>query len=412
MSRLPGWMIALCASSILAQVPLGGPNVNMVSGTTWPGGDPFLQRQNEPSLTVSSRNPQHLLGGANDYRTVDLAIAINAADPDAQVTGDGWLGLFKSFDGGQTWTSTVLPGCPYPVLQCQGSVLSGNYQAGSDPVVRAGSNGMFYYSAIAFNRDRQKGAVFVARLIDDNDRERSVDDPVRYLGDSIVSTGTSTVFLDKPWLAVDVPRFGAAMCSIPASGSVPVQNFAAGHVYVAYAAFTGNTNQSAIYFSRSTDCAQTWSAPKKISGTTYSAQGATVAVEPLTGAVYVACRSFLAPNNTDSIWVAKSTDGGQTFGAPAKVADIIPFDLGTSTAGFRTLSFPAMAVDGLGIAYVAWAGRQTVGGDARIMLSTSWGGRSLGRAEDGGISRSAVRQQPGAASADQPGARASAHARD
>ena len=34
-------------------------NINMVSGTTWPDGDPFLQRQNEPSMAASSRNPRH-----------------------------------------------------------------------------------------------------------------------------------------------------------------------------------------------------------------------------------------------------------------------------------------------------------------------------------------------------------------
>jgi hypothetical protein len=29
-------------------------------------GDPFLQRQNEPSLALSSRNACHILAGAND----------------------------------------------------------------------------------------------------------------------------------------------------------------------------------------------------------------------------------------------------------------------------------------------------------------------------------------------------------
>ena len=86
----------------------------MVSGTSWPGGDPFLQRQNEPSMAVSTRNPMHILAGANDYRTVDLETVLSGGEE----TGDAWLGLFKSFDGGLTWRSTLLPGCPYADPQC------------------------------------------------------------------------------------------------------------------------------------------------------------------------------------------------------------------------------------------------------------------------------------------------------
>jgi len=82
-----------------------GRNVNMVSGTKWPTGDPYLQRQNEPSIAASTRNPLHLLSGANDYRTVDVPF-VDGADE----TGDAWLGLFKSFDGGQRWQSTLVPG--------------------------------------------------------------------------------------------------------------------------------------------------------------------------------------------------------------------------------------------------------------------------------------------------------------
>src|SRR5215470_5130197 len=115
----------LVCLAVSAQVP--GVNVNMVSGTTWPDGDPFLQRQNEPSIAVSTRNPSHLLAGANDYRTVDLSLAIN------DEVGDAWLGLFKSFDAGQSWRSTLLPGCRYSVPQCQGSAVTPlAYEAGSD----------------------------------------------------------------------------------------------------------------------------------------------------------------------------------------------------------------------------------------------------------------------------------------
>src|SRR5438309_6681751 len=91
-----------------------GPNVNMVSGTGWPNGDPFLQRQNEPSIAVSSRNPQHLLAGANDYRTVDLSAVTD------HVVGDAWPSIFRSNDGGNFWTSTLLPGCPYNTPACMG----------------------------------------------------------------------------------------------------------------------------------------------------------------------------------------------------------------------------------------------------------------------------------------------------
>ena len=91
-------MAALCSSFVArvsAQTPVAGANVNMVSGTDWTTGDPFLQRQNEPSVAVSTRNPLHLLAGANDYRTVDLP-GLSGGDE----RGDAWLGIFKSFDGG------------------------------------------------------------------------------------------------------------------------------------------------------------------------------------------------------------------------------------------------------------------------------------------------------------------------
>ncbi len=111
-----------------AQNPASGANVNMVSGTDWTTGDPFLQRQNEPSVAVSTRNPLHLLAGANDYRTVDLPGLLGIEE-----RGDAWLGVFKSFDGGQTWQSTLLPG--YPLDSSADGLASPlrGLQAGADP---------------------------------------------------------------------------------------------------------------------------------------------------------------------------------------------------------------------------------------------------------------------------------------
>lgn len=98
-----------------AQAQLAGQNVNMVSGTVWPYGDPFLERQDEPSLAVSTRNPLHLLAGANDYRTVDLNLS--EAEPGEgrlsnAPTGEPWVGQYVSVDGGAHWQSTLLPGYP------------------------------------------------------------------------------------------------------------------------------------------------------------------------------------------------------------------------------------------------------------------------------------------------------------
>ena len=108
-SRVLGavFCLAVATAPARAQV-IVGPNVNMGGGpatfdlaTSQIVGDPFLQRQNEPSLAVSSRNPCHLLAGANDYRAVDVEDA-------AGEVGDAWLGVFKSFDCGATWTSTLM----------------------------------------------------------------------------------------------------------------------------------------------------------------------------------------------------------------------------------------------------------------------------------------------------------------
>lgn len=138
-------------TTMLAQIP--GRNVNMVAGTEWPGGDPFLQRQNEPSIAASTRNPLHLLGGSNDYRTVDVP-----GLPDGVETGDAWLSVYKSFDGGQRWSSTLLPGYPQDTSPAGLNSPIKGYQAAADPVVRAGTHGLIYYNRLVFNRGEGGGA--------------------------------------------------------------------------------------------------------------------------------------------------------------------------------------------------------------------------------------------------------------
>jgi len=128
---------AMTATPVSAQV--AGQNVNMVSGTGWTNGDPFLERQNEPSIAVSTRNSAHLLGASNDYRSVDLPGLLGIDE-----RGDAWLGVYKSFDGGLTWQSTLLPGYPLDSSpEGAASPIHGR-QAAADPLVRAGTNGLFF----------------------------------------------------------------------------------------------------------------------------------------------------------------------------------------------------------------------------------------------------------------------------
>ena len=215
---LPGHLVAVFACIALlqtmtprvalAQVPpfIVGPNVNMVSGTSLPDGDPWLQRQNEPSLAVSTRNACTLFAGANDYRTVDMPGV--PGDIPGQAAPDGWLGFFKLYDCGRTWRTGLLPGYPLDTSpEGTASPLKG-LAAAADPIVRAGTNGVFYYSGIAFNRGAGGASkVFVARFIDNNDGPvQSDQNPITYVGTTAVDIGTTGQFMDKPYIAVDIAR--------------------------------------------------------------------------------------------------------------------------------------------------------------------------------------------------------------
>jgi uncharacterized protein YjbI with pentapeptide repeats len=358
-----------------------GRNVNMVEGQTLPGGDPWLQRQNEPSMAVSTRNPLHLLAGANDYRTVDIPILGEELPglPEGAAAGDAWLGVFKSFDGGESWMSTLLPGYPQDIsFEGTSSPLFG-FQAAADPTVRTGANGLFYYSGIAFNRiEHGRSVVFIARYIDNNNIEDPdpENDPIEYIDTKIIDEGTSGQFADKPWIAADIPRSGGTV-------QVDGQNIPRHNVYIVYSLFLGDLSQNVhnkILFARSTDCGNTWEHPIKLSESQRINQGTTLAVDPKNGTIYVAWRRFASEGESDAIMFCKSTDGGQKFSKATVAAEINPFDQGTTETSFRTNAFPTIAVDGNNNVYLAWSERNlsvhnNAGEDARIVIISGKNGK-------------------------------------
>jgi hypothetical protein len=363
--------LLLISTLVLAQVP--SQNVNMVLGVTWPDGDPFAQRQNEPSMAVSSRNPQHLLAGSNDYRSVDIQFTGSQEE-----RGDAWLSVYTSIDGGDTWKSTLLPGYPQDNSPVGTSSPLHGYTAATDPTVRAGTHGLFYFSGLAFNRgSNAPSGVFVSVFQDQNNKsngngaiqttKNGSGNPFQYISTAVVDGGTSGQFLDKPWIAVDVPRSGrTATCSING------QSFQSGYVYIFYTLFNGsNKNPSSkIYTSVSKDCGKTWAKPMVLSNGLKIAQGTVATIDPTTGRAYVFFRQINSGNQPDAIYYQYSDNGGTsfvyvstpvyTFATQGK--DNSAFDQSSNGVTFRTLDFPSVAVDGSGKVWVAFSLRKTING--------------------------------------------------
>jgi uncharacterized protein YjbI with pentapeptide repeats len=410
-------LAAFCFTPATARAQVAGDNINMVSGTEWPGGDPFLQRQNEPTIAVSSANPQHLMAGANDYRSVDIP------DPayGAMVAGDAWLGVFKSYNGGQTWKSVLMPGYPQdvspeglasplktlmvvPVTFPDDTNQRGKsvaLPASADPVMRAGTDGLFYYLGINFARDKSVGRIFVSRYIDQNNKENgdptktvknasgvpivTPTDPIKYLGTTIIARSTDSaltnggknhIFLDKPWMAVDVPR-GNQTCTVPDPDVAGrTKKILAGTVYVAWAQFAPKDVSSDIMITWSNDCAKTWSTPLKLNSKNTSLnQGVSIAIEPTTGRVLVTWRRVKSGTQTDAIMATRSKARQRYFSLPRVISQFIPFDQQNGSGRARTQTMPSMAIssDGAGKSWVhvAWAARGAVDGASQIYLSTA-----------------------------------------
>jgi hypothetical protein len=316
------------------------------------------REQNEPSVAVDPRRPEVVAAGANEYCT-EIA------------TGDGWLGYYRSTDGAATWHDSLVPGDPSDGSKAGlDSPAREACSIGSDPSLSFDANGRLFYAFICFQRVQRDGgrntfgqsSTFVATYDQDG---------ARYIGTALVGRGSRTVDEDKINLAVDQTggQFG-------------------GNVYTAWVELAppqpGGFPQDLLRFSRSTDHGGTFSPPSPVSDI-HHAVDPDIAVGP-DGAVYV---SFRAGGGA---FVAKSTDGGRSFGLPHLVESIVygfpsydysagsgrdcgdgPYRCDSPFTFSRFDSFPTIAADRQGI-HVAWVDRLNTPpqvAQAKIFVKTS-----------------------------------------
>jgi len=386
------------ASVLTQEAPtlVAGHNVNMSGGEQALSLNPFHVRgdvlgrpANEPSCAISTRNPQHILCGANDYRMVDV--------PGVTVTKlvrDSWQGVYHSIDGGESWESTLHPGF---FLDPQPSVLKQlDARASSDSTLRSGPAGLVFDSAIIFSGpDRDEGGVFVSTFSDLNNNENDRL-PFKLVRTVIVDRGNPGQFIDKPWIFVEASGTTCTFTVQTETGPV-TQTVPGSIVHVMYAVFMGNNEfRTQVKYSKSTNCGASFSKPTKVSETLDSSQAATLgkSLESRNSLLFAAWRRFLrvTADGTvipDGIATIVSSDNGATWSKP-QVFTICPFDQGTSPTTFRTSAFPTLTVDAAGRAYIAWSDRgrdpqtgqcrttpegQPLGA-ARVMVATSTNGRT------------------------------------
>jgi hypothetical protein len=301
-------------------------------------------------------------------------MAINPADDSLWVgTGENntafenysGTGVYRSTDGGATWTNSLVPGYPADTSPAgTASPTHGSCAAAGDPTQAFDGAGRLFYGFICFNRAKPtNGSLYVATYDQDGGR---------YVRTVRVDRGTPSVwglFQDKINVTVDQ---------------------ASGNVYVLWAQYPGQAANNTLHFARSTDHGQTFSKPVRITPGLAEEQFADATVGP-DGTLYVTYRTIAHQSSTaDAIWLVRSTDGGESFSAPSLVASITPFDSnqfsgnGADTCGDGPFACPsgltfarfssqsAVAADATGVHVVYSA--ETPAGQAKIFVRNSTDG--------------------------------------
>jgi len=345
-----------------AEEPEGNPNpptaitpIHVLSspldGTTIVAPDVLVNRdtagapQNETAIAVDPNNPLRIVGGANDYVTRTWPCTVNGTPCSA--LGDGYSGTYYSNNAGSSWCCNSNPNADYTPTTDPAQIgtlipgverlVGGEYDAGGDPSVAFDSQHNVYYCGLGFNRTSPPNTVAVNKGTFDGSGNLTWGPPT-----FINQTTAPSTLNDKSWIAVDSH-----------SGS-PFQD----RVYVSWTRFifnphNGNYVQSPIFFVYSTDGGATFSTPENISANAHYSQGSHPVVGP-DGTVYVFWDGSTRLASLNSTYMAKSTDGGDTWSPPIQVSTLTE-NAGVRDTVFRVNSYPAAAAAPNGDVYATWA---------------------------------------------------------
>ena len=365
--------LASPAQAVVTESKVTGDNTagSYVLANTTDGSDETMARcsegrrqQNEPTVAVDPTDTEVVVAGSNDY----CASIVN---------NEVWAGYYRSTDGGQTWSLSLVPGYPDDTSDAgEASPVHGSCGASGDPTQSFDGDGNLFYGFICFNRSKPiNGGVYVARY---SDHGAVYDQTV------LVKRGTpsglfqSGLFQDKINLTAD-----------------QTDGEHSGNVYVAWSQYNAFAPTNAVLFSRSTDTGDTWSKPFKVTPNEHgTASFADLAVGP-DGAVYLTYLTYPSSSRpTADVWLLRSDDGGVSFGAPSHVASIELFDSNqfagatgtvdcgdgpfTCESGFtfsRFFSNSAVAADDDGV-HVVWASELPSGQNKVFVRNSADGGET------------------------------------
>lgn len=367
-----------------------GTDVNVISDDVFGVDETDSPRRNQPetALSINPRNPDIIVGGAQDFR--------RARELRAACGGDRWNGFYLSIDGGLTWTNELVPGyCTDPTMGAgseQAVSEMFGFSTNTDPVMVFDSFGNLFYSHIAFNnnifrttppsgsgvlfsstyRVSDAGVATYAKTVAVASGSGRSSDPF------VLGPGSSN-FDDKQWMTAD---------------NSPGSPFF-GRVYITWTKFGSQGGQSSINISH---CGGDGPGAEECDGSDWSrgalvnrpvAGGLVQESFPTTapdGTLYVAFLQFQGGFGSErphsGVWVAKSTDGGETF-TQQKVADIrqipspIPPQGNAANDGlnsFRTGTAPSIGVTSDGKVHLVWGEWDGTTAEIRYARSTNQGG--------------------------------------